>query len=52
MNEAPGGREAVNARAKEASEKAGKKFELEPQKTLQQGCGTTLQRKIKRNCGH
>lgn len=42
MNAAPGGRDAAVAQAKAAAEKAGKKFELEPEKSLQQGCATTL----------
>lgn len=42
MNAAPGGREAAIARAKAATEKAGKVFVMEPDKTLQQGCATTL----------
>lgn len=42
MNAAPGGRDAAIAKAKEAMEKAGKKFEIQPEKTLQQGCATTL----------
>jgi hypothetical protein len=42
MNAAPGGRDAAIAKAKAAAERAGKKFEMEPEKSLQQGCATTL----------
>jgi NAD(P)-dependent dehydrogenase (short-subunit alcohol dehydrogenase family) len=42
MNSAPGGREAAIAKAKAATEKAGNEFVLESEKTLQQGCATTL----------
>jgi hypothetical protein len=42
MNAAPGGREEAIAKAKAADEKAGKKFVMEGEKTLQQGCATTL----------
>lgn len=42
MNAAPGGREGAIAKAKAAAEKAGQKFEMPVDKTLQQGCSTTL----------
>jgi hypothetical protein len=42
MNAAPGGRDAAIAKVKAATEKAGKEFKLEPEKSLQQGCATTL----------
>lgn len=42
MNAAPGGREGAIAKAKAAAEKAGQKFEMPVDKTLQEGCSTTL----------
>jgi hypothetical protein len=42
MNALPGGRPAAIARAKAQAEKQGKAFVLEPDKSLQQGCATTL----------
>jgi hypothetical protein len=42
MNAAPGGRDAIIAKVKAETEKAGRKYIREPDKTLQQGCATTL----------
>lgn len=42
MNALPGGRPAAIARAKAQAEKEGKVFAPEPDKSLQQGCATTL----------
>lgn len=42
MNALPGGRGAAIAKAKANAEKQGKAFTLEPEKSLQQGCSTTL----------
>lgn len=42
MNAAPGGREGAIAKAKAAAEKSGQKFEMPVDKTLQEGCSTTL----------
>ncbi|RFU29340.1 hypothetical protein B7463_g7014, partial [Scytalidium lignicola] len=42
MNAGPYSREELIAQNKAAAEKAGRKFVVEPLKTLQQGCATTL----------